>query len=192
MSFLAKLKKETTECHVSLEKHLSLLERVQTTTAYRALLARFFTIYEPMEKILAPAADWQATHWDFSDRLKTPWLRDDLHTLGVTSTEMAAWARFDPTNMQLDGFGEAVGCLYVLEGSTLGGQMISKHFRDALGITPEQGGKFFRGYGDATVPRWLEFGTWAEAQATAAGGALEAPAIRAARSTFDAFSRWLT
>ena len=53
--------------------------------------------------------------------------------------------------------GDLVGMLYVIEGSTLGGQLISKHLTKNLGITPETGGRFFGGYGENTSVLWLDF-----------------------------------
>jgi len=53
--------------------------------------------------------------------------------------------------------GDLVGTLYVVEGSTLGGQLIAKHLAKNLGITPETGGRFFGGYGENTVNFWTDF-----------------------------------
>ena len=44
----------------------------------------------------------------------------------------------------------AFGCLYVMEGATLGGQVIGRHVRQTLGVTPETGGRFHAAYGDRT------------------------------------------
>jgi heme oxygenase len=52
----------------------------------------------------------------------------------------------------------AVGCLYVLEGATLGGQFISRHLA-TLGIGPANGGLFFHGYGAKTGEMWKSFQT---------------------------------
>jgi heme oxygenase len=190
MSFLAKLKSETTECHVSLEKSLDLLRRVETKDAYRTLLARFLTIYEPLEKNLAEAVEWSRMGWEFSKRLKTPWLQDDLLALELSAAQIDALPRCEQLP-PCDSFGAVVGCLYVIEGSTLGGQMLAQQFHQMLGITPENGGRFFQGYGEATIVQWREFRTWAEAQAVA-DSSVEEPAILAARATFEAFSRWLS
>ena len=43
----------------------------------------------------------------------------------------------------LQGVQEALGCLYVVEGSTLGGQVIARHLRQTLGVDPRCGGSFF-------------------------------------------------
>lgn len=190
MAFLAALKRETTECHVALEQSLDILRRVKTVEDYRALLVRFFTIYAPLERALGRAVDWPSRQWDFVGRLKTPWLRKDLLALGLSDRQIEEQIFCSPP--EIEGLGLAVGSLYVLEGATLGGQMLAQQFRRDLGVTPETGGAFFTGYGEKTMTRWREFGTWADAQAAAAGGGWDEPAFRGARETFDAFSRWLT
>jgi heme oxygenase len=76
-----------------------------------------------------------------------------------------------------------------LEGSTLGGQFISRQLRDTLGISAANGARFFNGYADQTGPRWKEFGQWAESQADREPG-LVPEAVSAARATFETFSRW--
>lgn len=48
------------------------------------------------------------------------------------------------------------GVMYVIEGSALGGQVVSRHLRDKLGITPDQGGEFFFGDGPGTFARWKD------------------------------------
>jgi heme oxygenase (biliverdin-IX-beta and delta-forming) len=47
-----------------------------------------------------------------------------------------------------------LGCLYVLEGATMGGRMITRHLQATFGITPDAGGRFFDGYGADTGKMW--------------------------------------
>ena len=49
---------------------------------------------------------------------------------------------------------DAVGCLYVLEGSTLGGQIILRRAAERLGIDADTGAGFFHGYGAQTGAMW--------------------------------------
>lgn len=188
MALLSHLRTKTADCHAALEASLDVFHRVRSDGDYRELLREFYTLYEPLEERLAQAADWPAKGWDFEARRKTPWLRDDLRAVGVDETEMAGWERAGALPA-LNEFGAALGCLYVLEGSTLGGQVIARELLDPKGITAERGGKFFRAYGEQTGQRWREFGQWAEAQAALAP--LEPAALRGARETFDGFARWM-
>jgi heme oxygenase (biliverdin-IX-beta and delta-forming) len=191
MSFLSELKEETTESHRGMEKRLDLEHRVQTEDDYRILLTRYFTLYEPLEAALGRAVDWPALGWDFQSRLKVPLLRQDLADLGVDAAGMAAWTRCAALP-PLESDGAAVGCLYVLESSTLGGQILSRQFSDRIGIPTDRGGRFFRGFGPATMAHWRTFGLWSEQQAEAGGDLFLRSAVRTAAETFRTFSRWLT
>lgn len=50
-----------------------------------------------------------------------------------------------------------LGAMYVMEGSTLGGQYIARHVEERLGLRQCEGDAYFRGYGDQTGPMWTEF-----------------------------------
>lgn len=191
MRLLALLKNETAAAHAALEQSLNLFEAVRTKADYRHLLTRFFTLHEPLEHRLSLAADWPALDFDFSSRRKAALAREDLRALGSTDAETDALPRAN-TLPTIPDPAAAVGCLYVLEGSTLGGLFISKHFHTSLGITPETGGKFFHGYGPQTAARWREFGQWAEQQSSCGDAAFDARASAAACETFRSFAQWLT
>jgi heme oxygenase len=45
----------------------------------------------------------------------------------------------------------------VLEGSSLGAQVISRHYRETLGLSPDHGLRYFTGYGEETGSRWRSF-----------------------------------
>lgn len=53
--------------------------------------------------------------------------------------------------------GQLVGALYVIEGSTLGGQLISRSLNQHLGLTLNTGARFFYGYGEQTALMWQSF-----------------------------------
>ncbi|MGC4072816.1 MAG: biliverdin-producing heme oxygenase [Nibricoccus sp.] len=189
MRLLQALKTHTAVCHQDLENSLSVFSRIRTRDDYGRLLEKFLTLYEPLEAQLGTSADWRALDFDFDAHRKTAWLRGDLAALGVNEAEINSWERCR-TLPSTEGVGAAIGCLYVLEGSTLGGQMISKQFRETLGVTPETGGRFFNGYGAETGQRWRAFGMWAQTADDRAGG-LEQPAAEAAKHTFACFGQWL-
>lgn len=189
MQLLQALKARTAASHSKLENSLDVFSQVRTPADYRRLLAKFFTLYEPLEAQLGASVDWTSLKFDFEAHRKTAWLRDDLAALGVSAAEMDSWQRCAELP-DTTGVGAAIGCLYVLEGSTLGGQVISKRFRETLGVTPENGGRFFNGYGAETGQRWRAFGHWAQRADEQAGG-LEQPAAEAAQRTFACFGQWL-
>lgn len=189
MALLGQLKAQTADCHQRLETSMDVFRRVRTESDYKVLLQRFLTLYEPLEAKLAAAAVWEGVEWDFEARRKAPWLHEDLRALGVDAAEVGSWPRATMLPA-LESFGAAVGTLYVIEGSTLGGQVISRQFGELLGVTPLRGGKFFHGYGENTGRQWRQFGQWAEHQASKAP--IVETAVRGARDTFEAFAGWMT
>lgn len=92
-------------------------------------------------------------------------------------------------------FPEAVGCLYVLEGSTLGTQIITQHILKTVfpGQSTDVGGlSFYRGYGSATRQMWREFCDFLGAYSGQMTNETERhEAARAARQTFERFGRWV-
>ena len=84
---------------------------------------------------------------------------------------------------------EAFGCLYVLEGATLGGQVISRHLARELSLSPANGAAFFNGYGPETGPRWTAFLALLEAHA--GQPEQQASVVEAARQTFLLLEQWL-
>ena len=47
--------------------------------------------------------------------------------------------------------------MYVVEGSTLGGQYIAKHVERRFGFRGGSGNAYFRGYGERTGSMWRSF-----------------------------------
>ncbi|MGC3991169.1 MAG: biliverdin-producing heme oxygenase [Chthoniobacteraceae bacterium] len=184
---LLALRTATAAEHRALEDRLDLFNRVRTLSSYAAVLARFHRVVQPLEDLLAARVDWAAAGWNFAARLKTPWLVQDIRFLsGHAPTSHLA----PPELPMIVGLGEGLGCLYVLEGSTLGGQGISRNFRANLEITPERGGAYFNAYGPQTGAYWKEFCQWAESVAEGDPALIET-ACRAARQTFVAFEQQL-
>ncbi|WP_038168193.1 biliverdin-producing heme oxygenase [Verrucomicrobium sp. BvORR106] len=184
---LPTLKAATQTEHQLLEDRLDLFNRVTDLAAYRRLLEDFFTLYEPLEDALAGVVNWNAMGWDFEASRKTAWLAQDLLNLGAEPAGLDSLPRCRDLP-PLSSASHAVGCLYVLEGSTLGGQLITKRFSSTLGTTPDQGGRFFSGYGEETVPHWRAFGAWVRSVESQLN---EAEATTAAKAAFVSFDQWL-
>lgn len=152
-AFLARLKHETRSEHEAIEAQLDLVGVGLSLPVYRSRIAQFYGFYRPLELRLYAAADDAAMPPDASLRRKTPLLKIDLERLGVDASAL-------PTCCELPDLASAearIGCHYVLEGSTLGGQIIGRHLRHRLGITAEAGGRFFQGYGEHTGSMWQAF-----------------------------------
>ena len=76
-----------------------------------------------------------------------------------------------------------LGAMYVVEGSTLGGQQIARHVDEALGMDANRGAAYFRGYGERTAEMWQAF----KAVLTEVPDAESEEVIAAARAMFDVF-----
>jgi heme oxygenase (biliverdin-IX-beta and delta-forming) len=53
--------------------------------------------------------------------------------------------------------------MYVVEGSRLGGKLISHHLNKTLGITPTEGERFFAGTGSGGPEHWKAFRPYCKA-----------------------------
>ena len=152
-TILSRLRVETRREHEAVEQVLDLMGASLTPAVYQWRLKQFYGFYAPLEQALQVRSLilFPGTGAVLAARLeKTALLRQDLRYLGVATDSIPLCGDLPPLSTQA----AMLGCLYVLEGATLGGRMISRHIRDSLGITPTQGGRFFEGYGDATGMMW--------------------------------------
>ncbi len=186
--FLQRLKLATRDRHSALERQLPLLDPTLSHEAYRQFLGRFFGYYAPLEARLDVSPWWGQIGLDYAERRKTPGLAQDLIALGIAP---AALARVPPCRELPDLASSArlLGCLYVIEGATLGGQIITRHLHTHLGLTPRSGAAFFSGYGAQTGSRWKAFGAQLTAYVQHSGGDDEI--IDGANQTFATIDRWL-
>jgi heme oxygenase len=95
-------------------------------------------------------------------RRRSSLLHADLETLGwKTSDASPAALRYAVQTMNdtvVPGDPRAVflGRMYVMEGSTLGGQYIARHLEQQLRLPHGVGNSYFVGYGEQTGERWRE------------------------------------
>jgi Heme oxygenase len=179
---LAKLKAETKDQHEALESVVDVMDSTFTLDDYRRLITKFYLFYSAIEPSL-PAEQLKENGFDIEPRRKVPSLENDLRSLGV-DPQVSVTAEIPV----FDNVAKAYGAVYVLEGATLGGQIISRHLSSALGITSETGASFFSSYGPNVGPMWKEFGAAITAYAEANGS--EDDIVAGARETFDAFRRF--
>lgn len=187
-SSLALLRQHTRIEHARLEDRLDIFTRLQGRDEYRALLIRMYGLYDPLEARLLEAGHRHALPLDLAARRKAPLLERDLAVLGLDPVARAAIPRCAALPV-LDSAAAALGCLYVLEGATLGGQLIARHLDRHLGIGTDTGGAFFTAYGERVGAMWRTVCAVLAADTCAPGE--EEAMIGAARATFEAFEAWL-
>lgn len=176
MSILVLLKEGTRPQHDKLEHELNLLRSDLTIEDYVEILKRFYGIYKPLEPRLNLPAD----------RLKTPHLEKDLEHFNVDLHSIDLCQDLP----DLVSTSHLYGVRYVLEGSTLGGQVLSKHFKENFHTSPDSGGFFFSGYGPLTMPKWKEFQNELIEFSSTNSYSPEI-VVESARSMFTLFNRWL-
>lgn len=187
---LPQLKTRTRVQHEQAEASLNLMDPLLTRGEYVRVLRRMWTLYVPLEDrlgaLLGPAnraaLDWPA-------RLKRPLLERDLRDLGSPlpdegQTDEGQTAALDFLHTEPDAWGAA----YVLEGATLGGQLLRRHLATTLDLG-SGGAAFYGSYGELVGPRWKAFGAALEARVAADPDpqAFTERAVRAAGQTFALF-----
>jgi len=164
---LANLRQVTHLSHVRLNQHpmlQGLTKQGYPLNKYKQLLVTYSRIYLAIEQQLDIVLPLLDGGFDYATRRKLPWLLADLEYFGLDNDASEQRIQFSVANNP----GAAVGILYAIEGATLGGQIISAHLHDTLGLTAHAGARFFNGYGDSaeTKRRWDEFGILANAAAS--------------------------
>ena len=184
-SILVRLRSETRSEHAAIEVALDLTSPVLTRAAYLHTLERLYGFYRPLEAGLRGVGALAGRGLELEARCnKAHLLELDLQVLGADPRRLPRCLGLPPYASMARG----VGCLYVLEGATLGGQVISGHVRRVLGITPDSGGQFFHGYGKRTGAMWQAFRSAVAAIVITPDEQDEA--VAAASSTFRALRRW--
>ncbi|MFC5847530.1 biliverdin-producing heme oxygenase [Deinococcus petrolearius] len=176
---MARLKRETQALHEATEARMPVMDPALDRAAYARLLAQLYALVAPLEtRLLAlplPAS------LALDERLKQGALRRDLAALGAAvPAGRADWLPGDVA--------EGLGTLYVLEGATLGGQIIARHLGPRLGLDAASGLAYFSAYGPQTGPMWRRF---AEAMTREVPPEAGAAVVQGACAAFLAFGRAL-
>jgi heme oxygenase (biliverdin-IX-beta and delta-forming) len=152
---LKRLRAATASLHRTIEQRVDVISPGLTLARYRGILGRFLGYYKPLEGVMARVEMPQPLAREVAARRKVPALTEDLAALGMTAKEICGLPRCAalPTVAVV---GHALGCMYVLEGATLGGQVIVPRVAASVGVGPGSGASFFAGYGAETGQRWAQ------------------------------------
>lgn len=176
---LQALRAETRPAHDALEQntfnqHLTAGTITEAETAH--FLAKMHGFLIPYEARLRQ--ENLEPEWEISTRQRAHLILKDLH-------QPASALVVCPTPPPLASWPQLLGALYVLEGSTLGGQVISRQLAKA-GI-PQRA--YFTGYGERTGLLWKAFCQLLTQEATPEN---QAEIVQSASLTFQHLSAWLT
>ena len=191
VSILEQLRQDTRESHMRIEKSQPLARIFDpqfSLLEYKMLLSRFYGFYAAIEPILFNRLP-VVFEKSLIIRKKTHWLADDLIALGMSKEELdhlpVCFAL-----PEMKSFAHKLGVFYVLEGSTLGGQVIRRHLLQQFGDSVVDALMFYSGYGSDTGKKWRAFRElvtdWQLKTATA-----PEEAIVGANNTFRCLQDWL-
>jgi len=181
-TILAQLRTATRPAHEALDAALGLMDASIEIVAYTRLLERFYGFWRSWQPRMAALLQDEAL---LAPRRRMHLLEADLVTLGYSLDAVRALPRCPAPPLR--DAPEALGSLYVMEGSTLGGRVILRHIGDRLGLDGSAGCAYFAGYGSATAPMWRSFLLRLDAADPLDAGRIAAGAT----ATFESLGAWL-
>jgi heme oxygenase len=177
-AILQLLRTETRPYHDALEQNefnRTLQDGTITAPITHRFLARLYGFLVPYEARLRQH-DF-APEWQIGQRQRAHLILQDL---GVEAAALPLCLQM-PT---LAAWPQLLGAMYVLEGSTLGGQVLSRQLAKA-GIEARS---YFTGNGEQTGPLWKSF---CERLSAAATEENQAQIVASAASTFQTLHAWI-
>ncbi|MFD2717344.1 biliverdin-producing heme oxygenase [Hymenobacter monticola] len=148
---LARLRAETRPYHDALEAgafNEALRAGAPTAAGTAHFLERMYGFLQPYETALRQHEADFGPAWQLPQRFRAPLILEDL---GRAATDSGL--PLCPDMPPLHTRPQLLGAMYVLEGSTLGGQVITRQLEKA-GIPLR---RYFAGYGERTGPMWKAF-----------------------------------
>jgi heme oxygenase len=177
----------------------SLAEGRLDRAGYAALLRRMLGFHRAVETALDAAPSLSPWGIDIAGRRRAWLIEADLLALGATAAPQAPGLpppALQPPDLQplaplppLGSAARALGCLYVTEGSTLGGRQLARALDRLLPPGPE-GRRFLLGHGEAHAAMWRA--CCLALEACGADPARRAEMLAAATATFAAFEAWFS
>jgi len=154
-TFLNNLRSQTSESHKSLEAipiSKLLVNPNISLHAYSLYLNLMHDVVSDFEKHVYPIVDTIIP--DITERKKAVFILNDLKFIGEEKKKNNSFFKNSDLNFTIPF---AMGMLYVLEGSTLGGRFILKNIQENLKLNEEKGISYFAGYGNKTGSYWKKF-----------------------------------
>lgn len=142
------IKEATKVGHQETEKKVLLrIKRITADTDYIELLKCFYAYFNAVEKAIAPYIG--AVLPDYRERRNSSYIKADIEMLGGSVDELP-----EAIAPEIGDAMQAMGALYVLEGSIMGGPYIVQMLQKR-GIG--KGFSFFSGYGAESGRMWTSF-----------------------------------
>lgn len=155
------LKSTNDDAHRRLEQTVNIMHPGMTLTDYAILVQRFYSFIKPWEDQVRSMLP-EALIPLFANRYKAAWIQQDLDGLRCL-TQSEALLSTQPTWVSckhlpdMSTTARLLGSAYVLEGSSLGGRIISSHLQQHFGSHCIPPHRYFQGYGNRTGSMWKTF-----------------------------------
>jgi heme oxygenase len=174
------LRDVTRSAHLAIENVLSLQDADLTLERYKMVLARLYGFWAAWEVQISELYN--------DDSFLAPRRRAHLLAADLTSLQFFDAERFPPCpRVPINDRWMALGSIYVMEGSSLGGRVILHNVERCLGEVGKQSSRYFAGYGEQTGTMWREF-----LERLNETSPYDRELVgRGALATFDSFGRWL-
>ena len=179
-----RLRTATSAAHRRLERDLDLLREPLDRVRITDLLTRFWGFHAAWEPAVRRH---RALDSLMVGRYRLHLLSRDLAELGMSQQDIAALPRCEPAGKLALPLAGAWGSLYVMEGSVLGGKIISKALENVAWMPPG-GLQYFDPHGSTTGLMWRRF---QDALGAAASPTGDPAIVLGAQRTFDLLRSWL-
>ncbi|MFC7347766.1 biliverdin-producing heme oxygenase [Chryseobacterium zhengzhouense] len=147
------LKRNTAEYHDAAEKLFNsekIFNKTFTLEDYRKIIhTNYLMLLHSEDKIFNSLSDKFTEKLQLSERKKLSLIEKDLSSLALQNQKPSF-------NLEFKNEHEALGAMYVIEGSTLGGNVIAKQLSKTEGFD-EVTFNFFGCYRENTGPMWKNF-----------------------------------
>lgn len=175
-----KLKASTKEVHARLEKSLvSRIKNLDSGEDYNSLLHLFYGFYQPVNLLCG--------NFNFPQNVEVSTHSDHVQMLDNDLTAMGK-RNFQKNNFiqpEINNYLQALGALYVMKGSMLGGKVISEMIRKKLGAMPDS---FFSSGGQEVSSNWQ---TFKQSIDTINDPDQQDSVVQGALNTFESFGDWI-
>lgn len=146
------LRAETAPLHRELDDSGTVMRALHGPKGLAQAVAGQWRIHDAFERCYADLSLWHDIGLPFSPRRKSPLLHADLSALQARGIEAPPLPAADIV-LPAGNAEAALGAMYVLEGSTLGGVHIARAILDRHGFTSA----FYGCYGTRTAAMWKSF-----------------------------------
>ena len=179
---IERIRRATRDEHRATEAAVGLLHAPITDASYGTFLRLTWGAMMPLERQLLASPLAAIAELDVRSRQRMPALAADLGAIGIAAHALAV----TPVSPDLSTAARALGALYVVEGSTLGGAFLARRVGATLPAAPL---RYLNGHGPATGAKWKALLAFMQAFLDARPGA-ESDVTSAARDTFAAVREW--